>query len=150
AGEAALGCRKRPRHPSAGRGDGNNLTRVPRAVHRVAVHRGCGTAKHSGGPGSAMHHFVLHCARDTRTGEPMPDIKTVGFIGIGNMGRPMSANLVRGGYTVTLYDLDGKRARQAAVEIGAKSAATLAELGKEADAIITMLPTGREVRACLF
>ena len=28
----------------------------------------------------------------------MPDIKTIGFIGIGNMGRPMAANLVKGGY----------------------------------------------------
>ena len=43
-----------------------------------------------------------------------------------------------------------KRAQQAADEIGAKSAATLAELGKQADAIVTMLPTGREVRACLL
>jgi len=78
------------------------------------------------------------------------DFKTVGFIGIGNMGRPMAANLVKGGYPVILYDLDGKRAQQAAIEIGAKSAATLAELGREADAIVTMLPTGREVRACLL
>ena len=36
-------------------------------------------------------------------------INTIGFIGIGNMGRPMSANLVKGGYQVVLYDLDGKR-----------------------------------------
>ena len=39
------------------------------------------------------------------------DIKTIGFIGIGNMGRPMSANLVKGGYGVILYDLDTKRFR---------------------------------------
>jgi 3-hydroxyisobutyrate dehydrogenase len=80
----------------------------------------------------------------------MPDIKTVGFIGIGNMGRPMSANLVKGGYTVTLYDLDAKRAQQAANEIGARAVVTLAELGRQVDAIITMLPTGKEVRACLL
>jgi 3-hydroxyisobutyrate dehydrogenase len=78
------------------------------------------------------------------------DIKTVGFIGIGNMGRPMAANLHKGGYTVVLYDLDGKRAQQAAKDIGAKAAATLAELGKQSDAIVTMLPTGKEVRACLL
>jgi 3-hydroxyisobutyrate dehydrogenase len=77
-------------------------------------------------------------------------IKTVGFIGIGNMGRPMSANLVKGGYTVVLYDLDAKRAQQAARDISAKSAASLAELGQQSDAIVTMLPTGREVRACLL
>ena len=62
----------------------------------------------------------------------------------------MAANLVKGGYQVVVYDLDGTRAQQAAKDIGAKAAATLAELGKQADAIITMLPTGKEVRACLF
>jgi 3-hydroxyisobutyrate dehydrogenase len=78
-------------------------------------------------------------------------IKTIGFIGIGNMGRPMAANLVKGGYQVVLYDLDTARAQQAAKDIGAKAAASsLAEMGKQVDAIITMLPTGREVRACLF
>jgi 3-hydroxyisobutyrate dehydrogenase len=80
----------------------------------------------------------------------MPDIKTIGFIGIGNMGRPMAANLVKGGYQVVVYDIDGKRAQQVAKDIGAKFAATLADLGKQADAIITMLPTGKEVRACLL
>ncbi|MEJ0077754.1 MAG: NAD(P)-dependent oxidoreductase [Alphaproteobacteria bacterium] len=80
----------------------------------------------------------------------MLDIKTIGFIGIGNMGRPMAANLVKGGYQVVVYDLDGKRAREAAAGIGAKAAETLADLGKQADAIITMLPTGKEVRVCLF
>jgi 3-hydroxyisobutyrate dehydrogenase len=77
-------------------------------------------------------------------------IKIVGFIGIGNMGRPMAANLVKGGYQVVAYDMDAKRAAQFATDAGAKSAATLAELGKQVDAIVTMLPTGREVRACLL
>jgi 3-hydroxyisobutyrate dehydrogenase len=77
-------------------------------------------------------------------------INTVGFIGIGNMGRPMAANLVKGGYQVFVYDLDAKRAQQAAKDIGAKAAATLAELGKQVDVIVTMLPTGKEVRAVLL
>lgn len=77
-------------------------------------------------------------------------IAKVGFIGIGNMGRPMAANLVKGGYQVVLYDLDAKRAQQAAQDIGATAAATLAELGAQVDAIVTMLPTGKEVRACLL
>jgi 3-hydroxyisobutyrate dehydrogenase len=77
-------------------------------------------------------------------------IRTVGFIGIGNMGRPMAANLVTGGYQVVLYDLDGKRAQDAASAIGAKAAGTLGDLGKSVDAIVTMLPTGKEVRACLL
>jgi 3-hydroxyisobutyrate dehydrogenase len=77
-------------------------------------------------------------------------IKTIGFIGIGNMGRPMAANLVKGGYQVVAYDADAGRAAQFAREAGAKSAATLAELGRGVDAIVTMLPTGKEVRACLL
>jgi 3-hydroxyisobutyrate dehydrogenase len=80
----------------------------------------------------------------------MTDIKTIGFIGIGNMGRPMAANLAKGGYQVVAYDADGKRAAQFARDAGAKSAATLAELGAQVDAIVTMLPTGHEVRACLL
>jgi 3-hydroxyisobutyrate dehydrogenase len=80
----------------------------------------------------------------------MPDIKTVGFIGIGNMGRPMAANLVKGGYGVVAYDADPARAAKFASDHGAKSAATLADLGKQVDAVITMLPTGKEVRACLL
>ena len=78
------------------------------------------------------------------------DIKTIGFIGIGNMGRPMAANLVKGGYQVVAYDADATRAAQFARDAGAKSAATLADLGKSVDAIVTMLPTGKEVRACLL
>src|SRR5260370_5249216 len=77
-------------------------------------------------------------------------IKTIGFIGIGNMGRPMATNLVKGGYQVVAYDVDTNRAAQFAKDVGAKSAATLAELGKSVDAIVTMLPTGKEVRAVLL
>jgi 3-hydroxyisobutyrate dehydrogenase len=84
------------------------------------------------------------------TGSGILGIKTVGFIGIGNMGRPMAANLVKGGYQVVAYDVDTNRAAQFAKDVGAKSAATLAELGKSVDAIVTMLPTGKEVRAVLL
>ena len=77
-------------------------------------------------------------------------IKTIGFIGIGNMGRPMASNLVKGGYRVVACDADGKRAVEFARDSGATSAATLSELGRQVDAIVTMLPTGKEVRACLL
>jgi len=80
----------------------------------------------------------------------MPDIKTVGFIGIGNMGRPMAANLAKGGYTVVAYDADSQRAARFATDHDAASATTLAELGRRVEAIVTMLPTGQEVRACLL
>jgi len=77
-------------------------------------------------------------------------IKTVGFIGIGNMGRPMAANLVKGGYQVVAYDTDIDRAAKFAEDCGGDCAATLADLAKRIDAVVTMLPTGKEVRACLL
>jgi 3-hydroxyisobutyrate dehydrogenase len=80
----------------------------------------------------------------------MNDIRTVGFIGIGNMGVPMAANLKRGGFEVVAFDLDPKRAETFAKQHGAKSTASLAELGKAVDAVVTMLPTGKEVREALF
>ena len=80
----------------------------------------------------------------------MTDIKTVGFIGIGNMGAPMAANVKRGGFEVVAFDLDPARAKKWAQENGARSTDQLAELGKLSDAIVTMLPTGKEVREALF
>jgi 3-hydroxyisobutyrate dehydrogenase len=80
----------------------------------------------------------------------MTDIKTVGFIGLGNMGVPMAANIRRGGYEVIGFDLDPARAKAFAQEHNARATDQLAELGKACDAIVTMLPTGREVRDALF
>jgi 3-hydroxyisobutyrate dehydrogenase len=80
----------------------------------------------------------------------MMDIKTVGFIGIGNMGAPMAANVKRGGFEVVAFDLDPARTKNWAQENGARATAQLAELGKACDAIVTMLPTGKEVREALF
>ena len=76
-------------------------------------------------------------------------IKTIGFIGIGNMGAPMAANLVKGGFRVIAYDVDLNRASAFAKEHGASAARDLAGLA-DADAIVTMLPTGKEVRAAVL
>lgn len=80
----------------------------------------------------------------------MTDIKTVGFIGLGNMGVPMAANIRRGGFEVIGFDLDPARAKKFAEENNARATDQLAALGKACDAIVTMLPTGREVRDALF
>lgn len=80
----------------------------------------------------------------------MTDIKTVGFIGLGNMGVPMAANIRRAGFEVIGFDLDPARAKAFAQEHNARATDRLAELGKACDAIVTMLPTGREVRDALF
>src|ERR1044072_3969263 len=75
----------------------------------------------------------------------MGEIKRIGFIGMGNMGVPMAANLARGGYEVTAYDIAPERAQKFAAEHNAKAATSLAALGQASDLIVTMLPTGREV-----
>lgn len=80
----------------------------------------------------------------------MTDIRTVGFIGIGNMGAPMAANVKRGGFEVMAFDLDPSRAKNWAQENAAGCTEQLGELGKACDVIVTMLPTGKEVREALF
>jgi 3-hydroxyisobutyrate dehydrogenase len=74
------------------------------------------------------------------------EIKNIGFIGIGNMGSRMAAHLVRAGHPVTVFDLATERARQFASEHQARATERLADLAADADAVITMLPSGREVR----
>jgi 3-hydroxyisobutyrate dehydrogenase len=77
-------------------------------------------------------------------------IKTIGFIGLGNMGRPMATNLVRAGYAVIAHDLIDERARAFAADHDAVATQDLGWLGARADAVITMLPSGREVRHALL
>jgi 3-hydroxyisobutyrate dehydrogenase len=70
---------------------------------------------------------------------------TIGFIGLGNMGAPMAANLVKAGHGVTGYDID-PASLQALIAAGGKAAASASEAAKGADVVITMLPAGEHVR----
>jgi 3-hydroxyisobutyrate dehydrogenase len=70
---------------------------------------------------------------------------TIGFIGLGNMGAPMAANLVKAGHGVTGYDLN-PAALQALTAAGGKAVASASEAAKGADVVITMLPAGEDVR----
>ncbi|MBF6046625.1 3-hydroxyisobutyrate dehydrogenase [Streptomyces sp. NRRL B-1677] len=70
----------------------------------------------------------------------------VGFVGLGHMGGPMAASLVKAGYRVIGYDLvPGLLA--SAVDAGVEAAASAAEAASGADVVITMLPAGRHVLA---
>lgn len=68
------------------------------------------------------------------------------WIGLGNMGGPMSANLVASGHTVRGYDLNENACRQAAAA-GVQVAGSIAEAMDGAEAVFTMLPKGEHVRA---
>src|SRR5213594_762395 len=61
----------------------------------------------------------------------------VGFIGLGNMGAGMAANLLRAGHEVTVYNRTPSRTR-ALIEQGAHAAARVADACR-GDAVITML-----------
>lgn len=73
----------------------------------------------------------------------------VAFIGLGQMGRPMSLNVLRGGHAVQVFDVDGA-AVAAVAEAGAKACGTPAEAARDADYVITMLPNGELVREVLL
>src|ERR1700678_3381076 len=75
---------------------------------------------------------------------PAPKAK-IGFIGLGNMGAPMAANLLKAGHQVTGYDLNAA-ALAALATAGGTPAASAAEAPASADFIITMLPAGEHVR----
>jgi len=71
---------------------------------------------------------------------------TIGFIGLGNMGGPMAANLVKSGHAVAGFDL-AESALAAAAEAGVVIADSADAAVAEVDAVVTMLPAGSHVRA---
>lgn len=69
----------------------------------------------------------------------------VAFIGLGNMGSGMAANLVKAGHDVRAFDLNAD-AVAALVDKGATAASDLTQAVTGADAVVTMLPAGPHVR----
>ncbi|GJE51332.1 putative 3-hydroxyisobutyrate dehydrogenase [Methylobacterium tardum] len=70
--------------------------------------------------------------------------QTIGFIGLGNMGGPMAANLVKAGHTVQGFDLVPASLEAARAE-GIAVAGSALEAAEGAEVVITMLPAGRHV-----
>lgn len=69
----------------------------------------------------------------------------VAFIGLGNMGSGMAANLAKAGHEVRAFDLS-EAALEKAEKAGCTRAASAAEAATDADAVVTMLPAGKHVR----
>ncbi|MGW4097874.1 3-hydroxyisobutyrate dehydrogenase [Mycobacterium sp. NPDC004974] len=74
-------------------------------------------------------------------------MSTIAFLGLGNMGGPMAANLVTAGHTVRGFD-PVPAAQEAAKANGVNVFATGAEAVTGADVVITMLPNGALVKSC--
>jgi 3-hydroxyisobutyrate dehydrogenase len=69
----------------------------------------------------------------------------VAFIGLGNMGAPMARNLIKSGHEVTGFDVAGTNLA-GLVAAGGTAAPSLAAAAAGAEAVITMLPAGKQVR----
>src|SRR3954452_17653570 len=74
----------------------------------------------------------------------------VAFLGLGIMGEPMAANLVRAGYELRVWNRTPSRAADFATRHGAHPGSTPAETADTSDVLITMVPDGREVKEVLF
>ncbi len=79
----------------------------------------------------------------------MKNDANIGFIGLGNMGLPMAANLVKKGFHVQAFDLD-KNAKARAEEKGIRFVEKAAVLAQDADVIITMLPESPDVEKVII
>jgi len=69
---------------------------------------------------------------------------TIAFIGLGNMGGPMAANLVKAGHSVTGFDLSPASCDQARSD-GVSVAASTVDAVRDAEVVVTMLPAGKHV-----
>lgn len=74
----------------------------------------------------------------------------IGFIGIGAMGWPMAACLVKAGYDVVVYDTRPEQSRRFETEIGGKAAGDLPALAADAEVVVTILPNSAIVEKVLF
>lgn len=73
---------------------------------------------------------------------------TIGFIGLGIMGKPMAKNLLKAGKSVVVFDL-AEASTQEAVEAGGIAALSPGDAARRSEVIITMLPNSPHVRAAL-
>ena len=69
---------------------------------------------------------------------------TIAFIGLGNMGGPMASNLIKGGYTVRVFDLVAEAIHELQQQ-GAHGASSPQDAVDGAEIVISMLPAGKHV-----
>lgn len=72
--------------------------------------------------------------------------ENIGFIGLGNMGRPMAGHLARAGYRLFVADTSAEALNRFVMEIDCEQPADLVSLAKSCRVVITILPTGDDVR----
>jgi len=76
-------------------------------------------------------------------------MESISFIGLGHMGNPMAANLVKAGFKVFVFDIN-KAAEAELVKLGATAVSSIKDAALQADIVITMLQTDDQVKGiCL-
>lgn len=73
-------------------------------------------------------------------------MQTIAFLGLGNMGAPMAANLLKAGYTLRVFDLQPEAVARLSSQ-GAQAAASAIDAARDADIVISMLPSSPQVEA---
>ena len=76
-------------------------------------------------------------------------IRRIGFIGLGLMGRPMTKNLLKAGYDLTVYDINREAVKEV-LGLGAKEASSPKEVAESVDAIMLSLPADSEVEEVIL
>jgi 3-hydroxyisobutyrate dehydrogenase len=71
---------------------------------------------------------------------------SVGFIGVGNMGNPMAGNVLKAGFSMTVFDMNPK-AMENLIQAGAKRAASAQEVVGASEVVLTSLPASPDVEA---
>lgn len=79
----------------------------------------------------------------------------IGFIGLGIMGKPMAKNLIKAGYSLVVYDINSEAVQDvtthgAQATCGTLACSSIAEVAKNAQVIITMLPDSPQVEEVLI
>lgn len=75
--------------------------------------------------------------------------ENIGFVGLGIMGRPMAKNLIKAGYSLTVYDMVGTAVEEIVSE-GAAAAASAADVAEASSVTITMVPDSADSEAAIL
>jgi 2-hydroxy-3-oxopropionate reductase len=94
--------------------------------------------------GQALPGPLVESRKESPVGE-----KDVGFIGLGNMGRPMARNLIKAGYSLTVYDVVGTSVEELVTD-GAHAASSSKEVAQKSSVVITMVPDSADSEAAIL
>ena len=76
-------------------------------------------------------------------------MEKIGFVGLGIMGNPMAKNLLKAGYSLTVYDIVPEKVDEV-VAAGAQAGSSNKEVAEKSEVVITMLPNSREVKEAVL